>query len=102
MQSARAYNKLIVNPKKAHETAKYADNAYSCGKFWRLNNKEFHKKYRFKYMNEELEKIQFNTIKRHIAYERYNGEFNGEVFSSPEANQSKCLFDENGNLKVEP
>jgi len=100
MQSARAYQKVIVDPKKAHETVKYMDRSYSCGRFWRLNDKELYEKYRFKYMDKDLEKIQFNTLKRHMAYERYNAEFSGEVFGSPEASKSNCEFDENGILKA--
>jgi|GEM_PF-2242770 len=99
MQSARAYQKVIVDPSKAHETTLYIDNAYSCQKYWLNANQELHDKYDYIYPTKQLSKVQFNTIKRHMAYERYNGEFNGEVFSAPEANKSKCLFDENGILK---
>ena len=102
MQSAWAYNKVIVDPSKAHETTKYYDNSYSCSKYWRLNNDYLKKKYEFEYMNKKLEKIQFNTIQRHIAYEKFNAAFSGETFSSPEANKSKCLFDKNGILQVRP
>jgi len=99
MQSSRAYQKVIVDPSKAHETTKYIDNSYSCTKYILNNNIALYKKYEYKHVDEELERFQFNTIKRHIAYERFNGEFNGEVFSSPEASKEKCEFDENGTLK---
>jgi hypothetical protein len=102
MQSARAYQKVIVDPSKAHETTKYIDDAYSCRKYWFAHNKELHDKYDYIYPSEEISKIQFNTLKRHMAYKRFNAEFSGEVFDSPKADKSKCLFNENGNLKVQP
>ena len=100
MQSARAYNKVIVNPKKAHETTKYIDDAYSCRIYWFTKDKKLHDKYEYIYPSKKISKIQFNTLKRHMAYERYNSEFNGEVFNSPKASKEKCEFDENGILKA--
>jgi len=98
MQSARAYNLVIVDPSKAHETTKYIDDAYSCRKYWFTQNKELYDKYEYIYPSKKISKIQFNTLKRHMAYERFNGEFSGEVFSSPEASKDKCEFDEKGIL----
>ena len=98
MQSARAYNKVIVDPSKAHETVKYINNSSSCNYYFEDNNEYIEKKYEYSHMDEKLEKIQFNTLKRHMAYERYNAEFSGEVFGSPEASKDKCEFDENGIL----
>ena len=92
MQSAYAYQKVIVDPSKAHETTVYIDDAYSCRKYWLIQNQDLKEKYNYQYPTKEVKKIQFNTIERHVAYERFNGEFNGEVLSAPEANKSKCLF----------
>ena len=102
LQDAYAFQKVIVNPKKAHETVKYINDSLAC--FYHLldTNSYISTKYRFQDIDRDLMKIQFNTIKRHIAYERFNGEFNGEVFSSQDANESKCTFDINGNLKALP
>ena len=102
MQSAYAYQKVIEDPGEAIERVRYIDDAYSCSKYWRLNNTELKQKYRFKYMDHDLEKIQFNTLERHIAYKRFNAAFHGQTFDSPEANRSKCLFDEKGRLRVAP
>ncbi len=101
MQSARAYQKVIVDPKRAHETTKYIDDAYSCRKYWFSQDKALHDKYEYIYPSKEISKIQFNTIKRNMAYQRFNAEFNGETFDSPKASKDKCEFDENGILKAE-
>lgn len=98
MQSARAYNKVIEDPSKAHETVKYIDDSYSCQKYQFSINQELEKKYEYKYASKGLEKIQFNTIKRYIAYQRYNATLNGKVLSLPKASKEKCEFDENGIL----
>ncbi len=102
LQDAYAFQKVIVNPKKAHETVKYINDSLAC--FYHLldTNSYISTKYRFQDIDRDLMKIQFNTIKRYIAYERVNGEFNGEVFSPQDANESKCAFDINGNLKALP
>ena len=100
MQSARAYQKVIVDPSRAHETVKYIDNAYSCRKYWFTQNKELHDKYEYVYPSKKISKIQFNTLKRYMAYERFNAEFHGEVFGSPGASKDKCEFDEQGILKA--
>ena len=99
MQSARAYQKVIVDPSKAHETTIHIDNSYSCNKYILNNNIQLYKKYEYLEIDKELEKKQFNSIKRHMAYERFNAEFNGEVFSAPKASKEKCEFDENGTLR---
>ncbi len=44
MQSVRAYQKVIVNPKNAHETALYEDEYLSCLFYWeRVSIKKSHK-----------------------------------------------------------
>ncbi|MGB5965504.1 MAG: Ig-like domain-containing protein, partial [Sulfurimonadaceae bacterium] len=98
MQSARAYQKVIVDPSKAHETTKYIDDSYSCTIYMLNTNPSLHTKYDYVYPTTELKKIQFNTMQRHIAYKRYNAQFNGEVLSAPPASKEACLFDENGRL----
>jgi len=102
MQSARAYQKVIVDPSKAHETTIYIDDAYSCESYWTFKAKENNEKFRldiYRDLEKEISKIQFNTIERHTAYQRFNGEFNGETFDSPKASKDKCEFDENGILR---
>jgi len=102
MQSARAYQKVIVDPKRAHETVKYINNSLSCSYYYLEADHTFFNKYQFKYIYGDLEKKQFNSLKRHIAYKRFNAAFNGETFKPQVASKSKCQFDINGNLKVLP
>ncbi len=103
MQSSRAYNKVIVDPSRAKETTKYIDNSTSCEFYWTYkandNNENFVLE-RYRDLEKEIRGIQFNTLTRHMAYERFNAEFNGEVFSSPVTSKDKCEFDEQGNLKA--
>ncbi|WP_024953892.1 Ig-like domain-containing protein [Sulfurospirillum arcachonense] len=98
MQNARAYQLVIEYPSKAHETTKYIDNSYSCERYIFSINSKLEKKYEYIDTDKELKKIQFNTIQRHIAYQKYNAEFSGEVFSAPKPSKEKCEFDENGIL----
>ncbi len=106
MQSARAYNMVIVDPSNAHETTKYIDDSSSCMgyyKYWRVLYKNKNETFyldRYRSLVKEIRPIQFNTIKRHMAYERFNAEFNGEVFGAPPISKDKCEFDENGILKA--
>ena len=101
MQSARAYQKVIVDPSKAHETTKYLDDVVSCELYLKYIEKD-QPISRYRDIEEEISQIQFNTLVRHMAYERYNAEFNGEVFSAPKASKGKCFFDKNGNLAPQP
>jgi len=100
MQSARAYNMVIVNPAKAQEVVAYSDNSLSCQFYWiHENNENFHlSRSTNAKMRKELKKLQFNTLQRHMAYERYNTAFHGKVLTSPKASKEKCEFDENGIL----
>jgi len=98
MQSARAYQKVIEDPSKAHETTKYLDDVIDCEVYLKYKKKN-HPISRYRNIEKEISQIQFNTIERHIAYQRYNAEFSGEVFSAPTASIDKCHFDEYGNLK---
>ena len=97
MQSARAYNKVIEDPANAYES-KYIANSFSCEKYIFSINQELEKKYEFTPTYKKLKEIQFNTIKRYIAYQRYNATLNGKVLSLPKASKEKCEFDENGIL----
>jgi len=103
MQSARAYQKVIQDPSKAHETKKYLDTYTSCVKYWifraEQNQEIFHiDKYRD--LEKEVGGIMFNSIQRHVAYQKYNGELSGEVYSLLPISKEKCGFDELGNLKA--
>ncbi len=98
MQSARAYQKQIENPSLAHETVKYSDDALSCS-FYLLDTEQIiNDEYQYYKNEKKLEKILLNTIERHIAYQKYNSQFNGQVLSIPKASKEKCEFDENGNF----
>jgi hypothetical protein len=99
MQSARAYQKVIVDPSKALNTKQYLRNVSSCEYYLLENDKKFAEKYSFNYLLKELRKIQFNTNKRHMAHERYQGELSGGVYPVSPADKTKCEFDEYGILK---
>ncbi len=102
MQSARAYQKVIVDPSRAHEMVKYSDDVLSCEFYWTYDSKDNNEDFildEYRDYDSELKKIQFNTLKRHISYEKFNAEFNGEVFGAPKASKDKCEFDDNGTLK---
>ena len=92
MQSAYAYQKVIENPSEAHETTKFMDDFQSCKYYLIHNNQDFYQKHGYN-INKEMKKIQFNTLERHIAYERYNASFHGEILSSPKPDKEKCNFD---------
>lgn len=98
MQTSRAYNMLIVDPSKAHETKKYSDNAVSCLFYWlRKENSPLD---RFKNYDDskKLKRIQFNTLKRHINYDKYQKALSGGVYDLLPKSKEKCEFDENGIL----
>jgi len=101
MQSARAYNRIIVAPGKAKETKKYSDNSVSCSTYWIFEHKPIpFDKYDFYAHRKELKLKQFNNIKRHIAYEKYQAELSGGVYPLLPTLKEKCEFDENGILKA--
>ena len=109
MQSARAYNKVIVDPKKAHETMRYIVNVSHCESYWSMGISRMQKRnlnYTFgEYRSgeDEIAPVQFNTIKRHMAYKRFNGELSGGVYGDnlePEEWIQGCEFDEKGILKA--
>jgi hypothetical protein len=105
MQSARAYQKVIVDPSKAHETMKYIDDASDCEgywRYWKILYKDRNESYileRYRDLEKEIRPIQFNTLKRHMAYERFNATLSGGVYTSGGTSKDKCEFDENGTLK---
>jgi len=99
MQSARAYQKVIVDPSKAKETVKYINNVTSCRFYWLDTNEYLSKKYEYVHITKEMRKIQFNTVERHIAYERYNGKLSGGVYGLIQPIKDKCEFDKNGILR---
>ena len=73
----------------------FVRNSYGCTKYLIRNDVDLIKKYKYKHADQELDKVQFNTIKRHIAYQRYNGELSGGVFKAPKHAKEKCTFDVN-------
>ena len=101
MQSARAYNIVIVDPSKAKETKKYADNVVSCSAYWIFIHKPIpFDEYDFYDHKIELRKVQFNNMKRHMAYTRYEGELSGGVYPALPELKANCEFDENGILRA--
>jgi len=106
MQSARAYNLVIVDPSKAKDTMKYIDNSSDCEGYWRYwkilykDKNETFVLERYRDLEKEIRGIQFNTIKRHMAYTRFNGELSGGVYGSTGISKDKCEFNENGILKA--
>ena len=103
LQNAYGLQKKISNIGKAHEYIKLTNKSLSCEYYLEEKYDWFRRKYEYTTTTHELKKIQFNTIKRHIAYERYNAEFNGKTFDEkilPDKNN--CDFDKNGNIKSLP
>ena len=103
MQSSYAFQNIIEDPSKAHETVKYSDAVLACEFYWEYDSKDFILDgNKFLLERNELKRLQFNTINRHIAYEKYNSSFNGKVLSAPDSSKEKCIFNENGHLEVQP
>jgi len=103
MQSARAYNLVIVDPTKAEETRNHISNIVSCIGYWKYYSKENNETYilyQFRDTSSEINKIQFNTTKRLMAYERFNEELSGGVYKSSGMTKERCEFDGNGILKA--
>ena len=102
MQSARAYQKVIKDPSKAKETKKYLDAYTSCIKYWMFEAKNEHESFsidKYRDLEKEIGAIQFNSIERHMAYQRYNAELSGGVYTLLPVLKSQCEFDEKGILK---
>ena len=96
MQNARAYQKVIMEPNRAHETTKYLNDALSCEFYWTYNANDQNETFgldEYRSLEDEINGIQFNTAERVMAYEKYNEEFDGDVFSAPTATKEKCDFD---------
>jgi len=99
MQSARAYQKVIVDPSRAKDTKEYSDNVISCLFYWTSDNLPVSLDMLKYYDNsKKLKEIQFNTSKRYISYERYQAVLNGGVYDLLSSSKEKCEFDENGIL----
>jgi len=98
MQLARAYQTVIIDPEKAHKTGKFMDNTVSCELYWKYKEVN-HPISRYRDLEKEISPMQLNTVKRHMAYKRYNAEFSGDVFGAPPVSKEKCEFDDNGFLK---
>ena len=100
LQNAHRLQIQISDISKAHQYVKLSNKSLSCEYYLEEAYEWFKTKYEYTITSKEVKKIQFNTLKRHMAYERYNAEFNGEIFDEIiEANKENCLFDENGTLK---
>ena len=65
MQSARAYQKVIVDPTRAKETKKYMDNYTSCLKYWMfeaIENNETFNVYMYRDIENEISEIEFDKV----------------------------------------
>ncbi len=103
LQNAYRLQIQISDISKAHEYSKLTNKSLSCEYYLENTYKWFKDKYEYSISSSSVKKIQFNTLKRHMAYERYNAQFNGEVFDEKiVADKENCYFDEKGNLRVHP
>ncbi len=105
IQMGYAYQKIIIDPKKAKETQKYMHDQLSCEFYWTYDAKDANETFQldgYRDTESEIKPIQMNTLARHMAYERYNAEFHGTVLDQVPHDKNMCLFDENGHLKVQP
>ena len=93
MQSANAYQIAISDPSKAYENVKIMDKAVKCSSRIIRSSEKLKTKYGYTNADKDLEKKQFNTIKRHIAYERYNGVLSGGTFNLGKRSKDDCIFD---------
>ena len=99
LQNAHRLQTQISDISKAHEYAKLTDRSLSCEYYLEKTYEWFKTKYEYSITSKEVKKMQFNTVERHIAYQKYNAQFDGEVFDEIiEPNKENCLFDENGTL----
>jgi len=103
LQNANRLQTQISNISKAHDYAKLSDKSLSCEYYLEETYEWFRKKYEYSITSKEIKKIQFNNSKRYIEYQKYNAQFNGEVFESKILpDKDNCTFDKNGTLKVAP
>ena len=110
MQAARAYQKVIVDPSRAHETRRYLTCAVHCESYWSMSDEEMQKrdlKFTFgeyRLLEDEIKVIQFNTLERYMAYKRYNATLSGGIYSDnlkPDEWINCCDFDLNETLGPE-
>jgi len=102
LQSAFAYQKVLVDPSRAQETMHYNRDSFSCEQYWLTHDQGLKNKYRYTEFDNNVKEFYFNTIARHIAYKKYLGHLSGGVYSLPKSSKEKCLFDEDGHLKEQP
>ncbi|GIT97183.1 hypothetical protein [Sulfurovum sp. TSL1] len=102
LQEANRLQTQISDISQAHKYVKLSDKSLSCEYYLEKTYEWFKVKYYYTSTSKEIKKIQFNTIKRRVAYERYNASFSGKVFDNVIVpDKMNCIFDENGNLKVQ-
>jgi hypothetical protein len=100
LQNSYRLQKQISDISKSHYYVKLTNKSLSCEYYLEDTFKWFKDKYEYSITSKEIKKIQFNTLQRHIAYQKYNASFNGEVFSEKIVpNIDNCQFDNNGNLR---
>lgn len=98
MQSARAYQIVIVEPVMALDTMHYLDDVGACISYYKRWADKFDEELlidRYRDFEKEIQSIQFNTSERFVAYEKYNQELSGGIYVSakPEEKKAKCDFD---------
>jgi hypothetical protein len=97
MQYAKAYQIVIQDPTKARENKKYVDGALYCEFYFQYDAKRHNDPILIEDYDlyKELDKVQFNTIKRARAYSEYNFHLSGGAYSDPGGllNKRLCDFD---------
>jgi len=103
LQNAYRLQMQISDINKAHEYARLSNKSLSCEYYLEDTYKWFKEKYEYSTTSKAIKKIQFNTLKRYMAYQRYNAQFNGEIFDEKiTPNKENCNFDKRGNLRINP
>ena len=103
LQNAYRLQMQISDINKAHEYARLSNKSLSCEYYLEDTYKWFKEKYEYSTTSKVIKKIQFNTLKRYMAYQRYNAQFNGEIFDEKiTSNKENCYFDKRGNLRINP
>ena len=102
MQSARANTSLLSTKPMHHQPNKNIQNVTSCQFYWiyKIKPSPFNK-YELYEHDDEVDKLQFNTVKRLVAKRKYEMSLSGGVYSLIPAAKEKCEFNENGNLKAQ-
>jgi len=102
MQSARANTSLLSSVPVKHIPNKNIQNVTSCEFYWiyKVKPSPFNK-YDLYAHDDEVDKIQFNTVERLIKRHKYEQSLSGGVYPILPSSKEKCEFDKNGILKAQ-